>query len=183
MRLCAVADCGNKHEARGLCNKHYGRLRRWGRPCRLGDFDRFMELVDEVDGHWIFTGPINDSGYGLFWVEGRHVRAHRYSYEHHVGPISDGLVVDHVCHNRACVRPERLREATVAQNISNRSGAAGSNASTGVRNVYPNGGKFMVRMRARGQVLYFGSYETIAEAESVAVEKRREVFGEFAGAA
>jgi hypothetical protein len=37
-------------------------------------------------------------------------------YEHHVGPIPDGLVIDHLCRVHNCVNPEHLEPVTPAEN-------------------------------------------------------------------
>ena len=44
------------------------------------------------------------------------VLAHRWSYEHHVGPIPEGLTVDHLCRNTSCVNPEHMEVVTREEN-------------------------------------------------------------------
>lgn len=78
---------------------------------------RFMAKVERVaDGCWVWTASRDHCGYGKFH-DGRMVLAHRWSYEHHVGPIPDGLVLDHLCRNRACVNPEHLEPVTQRTNL------------------------------------------------------------------
>ena len=49
-------------------------------------------------------------------------------YELMVGPIPDGLVIDHVCNNRGCVRPDHLRPVTQRENILRGEGVAAKRA-------------------------------------------------------
>jgi hypothetical protein len=59
-------------------------------------------------GCWVWQLKIGRQGYGNFAARRRIVRAHRFAYELAYGPIPDGYVVDHLCHNKACVRPDHL---------------------------------------------------------------------------
>lgn len=75
---------------------------------------------EPMSGCWLWTGAIGSGGYGLFFAKkGKTLRAHRASYEAHVGPVPAELDLDHRCHNRACVNPGHLRPATRRENNSN----------------------------------------------------------------
>jgi len=101
-----------------MCDTHYNRLQAAGllprRPTPIERFERFV-IRHDADGCWEFTSSICD-GYGYFWFNGRSIRAHIWSYEHHVGPVPDGLELDHLCRNRACVRPDHLEPVTDQEN-------------------------------------------------------------------
>lgn len=57
-------------------------------------------------------------GYGSLRLPGsRHGIAHRLSYEEFIGPIPDGLYLDHLCRNRACINPAHLEPVTNRENI------------------------------------------------------------------
>jgi hypothetical protein len=73
--------------------------------------------IDPETGCWEWQGAKATKGYGLFRGDGPMVRTHRYSYEHLVGPIPDGLTLDHLCRNRACCNPEHLEPCTAVENI------------------------------------------------------------------
>ncbi len=66
---------------------------------------------------WEWSGTMRPDGYGVAWVDGRLVRAHRFFYESHVGPIPDGLVLDHLCRNTRCVNPAHLEAVTQRTNV------------------------------------------------------------------
>ena len=83
-------------------------------------YERFSRHVDTSGECHVWTGALNSKGYGLFWyVDGdrRCSKAHRFSWEHEHGRISAGLVIDHLCRNRACVRVDHLELVTPRENI------------------------------------------------------------------
>ena len=98
----------------------------WPRAFPVSREDLFWAKVDrngptpkhapELGPCWIWTGSLNDKGYGVFWVGSKHMKAHRFSFELLVGQIPNGTEPDHLCHNRACVRPSHLEPVTHREN-------------------------------------------------------------------
>jgi HNH endonuclease len=79
-------------------------------------------------GCWVWTGKISKNGYGAVTVNYKSVGAHRFFYEELVGPIPEGLVLDHLCRNRACVNPAHLEQVTCRVNNLRGTGFAAVNA-------------------------------------------------------
>jgi len=75
-------------------------------------------------GCWPWAARTNEHGYGTFWNgekrRGHNVKvlAHRWSFEHFVGPIPEGLCVLHKCDEPGCVAPEHLFLGTQADNVA-----------------------------------------------------------------
>jgi hypothetical protein len=91
------------------------------------------QWTESPTGCWLWTGTTGRDGYGKIGVKRadgtwRSLRAHRVSYEIHVGPIPDGLHLDHLCRNRRCVRPDHLEPVTNRVNSLRGAGACAVNA-------------------------------------------------------
>ena len=120
-RTCS--ECGARAIARGLCNPHYKAAKRRGvLPPKLNpEAERrrkFWAKVNKSETCWLWTGFITRQGYGQFGhgVRGVTMRAHKLAWEWENGPVPDGLVLDHLCRNRACVRPEHMEPVTPREN-------------------------------------------------------------------
>lgn len=75
-----------------------------------------------------WLGALDRDGYGRFQVLGRCKEAHRFIYETEVGPIPDGLVVDHLCRNHACQNTAHMEPVTSQLNTLRGYSPAGRNA-------------------------------------------------------
>ena len=121
---CAIEGCdepGNTH-GHGWCQKHYRRYQRHGDPLATSrivgdDLARFESYVERTDTCWLWTGLLTADDYASFRVDGRNTTGHRWSYVHFVGPIPEGLELDHLCRVRHCVNPEHLEPVTHAENV------------------------------------------------------------------
>ena len=94
---------------------------------------RFLDkiIVGSRGGCWLWTETLRE-GYGRFCMPTNHrprlAQAHRVSYEMFVGPIPDGLVLDHLCRVRHCVNPRHLEIVTRQENSLRGQGVAGKQA-------------------------------------------------------
>lgn len=79
-------------------------------------FTKFIQL-DIISGCWNWVGAKDKDGYGIFSIEGKGKRAHRVSYEHWNGTLSNSLTIDHLCRNTSCVNPEHLQQVTIRINL------------------------------------------------------------------
>ena len=112
--ICYVPRCGSSHSAKGLCNKHYLRMRTHGTLISLAErlFWQYIEKKDQL-GCWPWSGPTREGRYGVIGQR----YAHRFAYELLVGPIPRDLEIDHLCRNRLCVNPDHLEPVTHRENI------------------------------------------------------------------
>lgn len=188
VRNCSVASCGRPHHSKGLCKAHYKRRRRLGTElATVPIMKRYYDSEESFSNRTrrerdciVWTGSIDGGGYGIMQYDGETGAAHRYAWQRANGWIPEGFVVDHICHNRRCVKLAHLRLATTAQNVAYRSGPDADSAS-GVRNVRWRSNKWEVAVRKGGKCHYFGRFNSRERAIEVADEARKKLFGEFAG--
>lgn len=79
--------------------------------------ERFLASfrLDAASGCHVWTA-LRGRGYGRFYVKGRTHRAHRWWWEQSNGAVPDGMVLDHLCRNPACVNLAHLEVVTVREN-------------------------------------------------------------------
>lgn len=99
-------------------------------------FEYFRDAAKHVDGHWLW--PVtNWAGYpkGTIGVRPNRktVALHRWIYEQLIGPIPDGLEIDHKCRQRNCINPDHLEPVTSSENKRR------AHAARGVYDQCPNG--------------------------------------------
>lgn len=123
---CVVDGCSKRRHAHSMCRAHLGRLQRWG-DASLGlvltpAIERLLRrvVIDPETGCWVWHGALQPNGYGTIGRGGKtagNSLTHQVTYRHFVGPVPDGLDLDHLCRNRACCNPDHLEPVTRSENI------------------------------------------------------------------
>ncbi len=65
---------------------------------------------------WLWTAALMPNGYSSFWLHGRNALGHRVAYELFVGPIPEGMTLDHLCCVKRCINPAHLEPVTSREN-------------------------------------------------------------------
>jgi hypothetical protein len=93
------------------------------KPKSLEQRIRESSVIDPITGCWNWTKELSKpQGYARMVIGSRADQTRRDTYGHRVSyevfrrKIPDGMVIDHVCRNRACVNPEHLRLVALGQN-------------------------------------------------------------------
>lgn len=135
-KVCRFPECGRTNViAKGLCYSHYEQqragkelyhlcltVRPRGSPPRIVYEERPCSEWGLRNGlttpcH-VWTGRLDDDGYGIVSAGGKSRRVHKYVYERDAKKVEPGLVLDHQCRVRACCNPGHLREVTNQVNSS-----------------------------------------------------------------
>lgn len=106
-RLCSMPGCERVARTRGRCDPHKYR----------SFAERFWARVDRSGPCWLWLGPTDKHGYGHAQAYKRlSGRPYQFAYWLTHGAVPEGLEIDHICRNRACVRPSHLRAVTHLEN-------------------------------------------------------------------
>jgi len=104
-----------------MTNSRWGHVRGEHTPYALGHSarSRAYYIVNPITGCWIWQGTRDAGGYGRRWsrTEGRVQNAHVVFWEEIHGSVPEGLDLDHLCRNRACVNPDHMEPVTRSENI------------------------------------------------------------------
>ena len=156
---CQFDGCTGWAWAQGYCDNHYQKLKRQGiiKAKRIVNdpVARFHEryVVNEETGCWEWIGWIHPKGYGIltFGNGAKKIRAHRFSYELHKGPIPAGLHVLHRCDNRKCSNPAHLWLGDDSDNMRDMVAKGRQFKDLGKRKITPPMALNIRIMFARGQ--------------------------------
>lgn len=122
---CAVETCSEKIRARGWCNTHYQRWKRYGDPMMIKEkqpyFSPAWDFRGSYQGCWEWTGGLRNKDdqwcqYGAVRIDGKTKLVHRVAYESVYGSIPEGIEVCHTCDNTLCWRPDHLFLGTRQEN-------------------------------------------------------------------
>ncbi len=81
----------------------------------------------DANGCWLWMSSINAYGYASIRYP-RTRTVHRITYEQLVGPIPEGLEIDHLCRVRHCVNPAHMEPVTHRVNTLRSDNPAAINA-------------------------------------------------------
>ena len=80
------------------------------------DHARLSSRLILVGDCWLCSAYCDPDGYGRMQRAGRSQAAHRAAYELLVGPIPEGLTLDHLCRMRDCCNPAHLEPVPLGVN-------------------------------------------------------------------
>lgn len=150
IRLCACG-CGRelppwKRRKSGRSEPRFLKGHHWFVPAHRRKpkpiADRFWPKVEKTEGCWFWKAAKHPRGYGQIHDNdrGRMVSAHIVAYELTVGPVPEGMELDHLCRNTSCVRPDHLEPVTHAENVwRGESGSFGGPVKNAAKRRCPQG--------------------------------------------
>ena len=143
---------------------------------RPGEHEKtFAESVSWNGDCLVWSGGMWRNGYGWLSVNGTVYSAHRYAWLRAGNVLDEGVEIDHICSNRACVNVNHLRAVTRAENQQNRKGAP-ANSTSGVRGVsYHKKKKFWRSVVTVDGVMHERTSKTKEEAAEIVQAMRREL--------
>lgn len=168
LRQGSTTSCGcNMRKAISLKNRAYNTYYIDGEVTKMYDNKGNYTLIDTEDIEKVKPHYFTLGSKGYWQTTHTHIRLNRFIMD-----CPEGMIVDHISHDKADNRKCNLRICTVRQNnMNHRRKGYSYNKETG---------KWKAYCSKDGKRFYGGSYDTEEEAAKVAKELREELFGEFA---
>lgn len=99
-----------------------GKASEWRVPRRGMPFEELINkngpvVKPELGPCWLWMGSLGRNNYGRFWLNGRHVLAHKHSFLLTGRVIPEGYELDHLCRVHECVNPDHLEAVTHWENM------------------------------------------------------------------
>lgn len=116
---------------------------------QIDPIQNFWSKVEKTDTCWNWIAGKDTGGYGIFGA-GKlrgNVRVHRFSWEINVGKIPDGMTIDHLCKNRACVNPGHMEMVSRRLNAHRISSPGATQEQLDLRN------SEILRLRSEGKTI------------------------------
>lgn len=189
-KVCEFPECGRPFSSKGLCAGHR-RQQLDGRPLKKLNLylanatpqEKLLAHSEDQGECRVWTGTTGEAygkaakGHGQIRIDGKLWLAHRLNYTLNIGPIPEGLQVDHKCRNPPCINPNHLQLATNKVNNENLSGAR-INSKTGIRGVtwFKPMKKYRATVGHNGKQYSGGYFDDIKEAEQAAIALRKKLF-------
>lgn len=117
MRTCETPNCDRRARPCGLCDLHKARFQKHGSTAEPHIRKIAFTHVEYTADCWNWKRSKDNHGYGRIGVHNKVLLAHRVVYELLVGPIPDGLELDHLCRNPSCVNPDHLEPVMHVENV------------------------------------------------------------------
>lgn len=178
-RTCTGPQCDRDVRTKGLCKSHYEQQRKGLilKPLRsirernmsaeeLGQWISEQVEIDPDSGCWIWPFSLDRKGYGRVSFQGKRWLAHRLTFSVFVGPLMDGLQVDHInCVSRACCNPAHLRQVSQSGNMQNQRGLRANNTSGHIGVCWnKRREKWYAQIQVIGKIRHLGSFTNLDDA-------------------
>ena len=177
MKICKVEGCNGKCCAKGLCSKHYMQMRNHGRVLdneyknEIIEYEDYAEVIlynrnhKEVGRVLIDLDDVELVGKYKWYIDKGYAYNKQIDFMHRlIMNYPEGMVIDHINHNKLDNRKCNLRICTSAENSRNRKKQKGSYSSK-YKGVYydKQKNKWRVRVCVNNKPKHIGYYESEEE--------------------
>lgn len=193
--ICCVKECNNKTYAKGLCRKHYDKLRNYGDPLHKTRkdknniilYDDYAEIelsntgnyavidLDDVDRVRYHKWYEKDDGYVSSVINGKSINLHTFL----LGKNFEYEMIDHKDRNRLNNKKSNLRYASRIENSRNK--GIQTNNTSGVVGVswHKQHQKWYARITVNKKPIFLGLFDSIDEAKKCRIDAEHKYFGEY----